>query len=31
MNQPIAIGVEKYKEIIDNNAYYIDKTRNLFL
>ena len=26
MNQPIAIGVEKYKEIIDNNAYYIDKT-----
>lgn len=26
MNQPIAIGVEKYKEIIDKNAYYIDKT-----
>ncbi|MGN0483681.1 MAG: AAA family ATPase [Lachnospiraceae bacterium] len=26
MKQPIAIGVEKYKEIIDKNAYYIDKT-----
>lgn len=26
MNQPIAIGVEKYKEIIDKKAYYIDKT-----
>ncbi|MGN0482514.1 MAG: AAA family ATPase [Lachnospiraceae bacterium] len=26
MKHPIAIGVEKYKEIIDKNAYYIDKT-----
>ena len=26
MKQPIAIGVENYKKIIDKNAYYIDKT-----
>ena len=26
MKQPIAIGVEKYKHIIDKQAYYIDKT-----
>lgn len=26
MNQPIAIGVEKYKTLIENNYYYIDKT-----
>ncbi|MGN0482442.1 MAG: AAA family ATPase [Lachnospiraceae bacterium] len=26
MKQPIAIGVENYKEIIDKHAYYIDKT-----
>ena len=26
MKQPIAIGVENYKTIIENNYYYIDKT-----
>ncbi|MCI6243845.1 MAG: ATP-binding protein [Agathobacter sp.] len=26
MRQPIAIGVENYKTIIENNYYYIDKT-----
>ncbi|MDY4894025.1 MAG: AAA family ATPase [Agathobacter sp.] len=26
MKQPIAIGVENYKTIIEKNAYYIDKT-----
>ena len=26
MKQPIAIGVENYKKIIEKNAYYIDKT-----
>ena len=26
MNQPIAIGIEKYKTLIENNYYYIDKT-----
>ena len=26
MNQPIAIGIENYKTIIENNYYYIDKT-----
>lgn len=26
MTQPIAIGVENYKTIIENNYYYIDKT-----
>ena len=26
MGKPIAIGVENYKDIIDKNAYYIDKT-----
>ena len=26
MKQPIAIGVENYKRIIDKNAYFVDKT-----
>lgn len=26
MKQPIAIGVENYKKIIDKNAYFVDKT-----
>ena len=26
MGQPIAIGVEYYKKMIDKNAYYVDKT-----
>ena len=26
MKQPIAIGIENYKTLIDNNYYYVDKT-----